>query len=203
MNQNKEYIFRIFDLFFGTILLLVLFPIILICIVSIKLAEPTEPVFFKQKRVGKNGRYFWMYKLRTMHSNSEKKLEELTSENEMSGPLFKIRNDPRVTSVGKILRKYSLDELPQLVNVLKGEMGIVGPRPPLIAEYNAYTTIEKQRLTINPGCTGPWQVSGRNNVDFHEMVQLDLKYICERSIALNVVIILKTIRRMTVDADGC
>ncbi len=128
-----------------------------------------------------------------MVNNAEEMLSDLLSQNEVSGAMFKMKDDPRVTWVGKFIRKTSIDELPQLWNVLKGEMSLVGPRPPLPREVEEYTTYDKQRLLVTPGCTGLWQVSGRSNIGFKEMVELDLKYIRERSILFDIKIILKTI----------
>ncbi|GAC91764.1 putative colanic biosynthesis UDP-glucose lipid carrier transferase [Anoxybacillus ayderensis] len=158
--------------------------------------DPKGPVFFKQIRVGKDGKQFYMYKFRSMVTDAETKLQELLKYNEVSGAMFKMKNDPRVTKVGRFIRKTSIDELPQLWNVLKGEMSLVGPRPPLPREVAQYTEYDKQRLLVTPGCTGLWQVSGRNDLGFNEMVELDLKYIRERSILYDLKIILKTIKIM-------
>jgi lipopolysaccharide/colanic/teichoic acid biosynthesis glycosyltransferase len=151
------------------------------------------PVFFKQIRIGKDGKEFNMYKFRSMVSNAEELLDELLNKNETSGAMFKMKNDPRVTRIGKFIRKTSIDELPQLLNVLKGEMSLVGPRPPLPREVEEYTTYDKQRLVVTPGCTGLWQISGRSNIGFSEMVELDLKYISQRSLLNDLKIIIKTI----------
>jgi len=166
----------------------------LIVAVLIKLEDPKGSVFFKQIRVGKNGKKFYMYKFRSMVSDAEEKLKDLLRYNEIEGAMFKIKEDPRVTRIGKFIRKTSIDELPQLWNVLKGEMSLVGPRPPLPREVANYTKYDMQRLLVIPGCTGLWQVSGRNNIGFKEMVELDLQYINNRSIILDFNILLKTIK---------
>ncbi|WP_017550931.1 sugar transferase [Heyndrickxia coagulans] len=165
----------------------------LIVAVLIKLEDPKGSVFFKQIRVGKNGKEFYMYKFRSMVSDAEEKLKDLLKYNEIEGAMFKIKEDPRVTKIGKFIRKTSIDELPQLWNVLKGEMSLVGPRPPLHREVKEYTDYDMQRLLVKPGCTGLWQISGRNDVGFHEMVELDIKYIRQRSLMFDLKIILKTI----------
>jgi lipopolysaccharide/colanic/teichoic acid biosynthesis glycosyltransferase len=166
----------------------------LIVAVLIKIEDPKGTVFFKQVRVGKNGKTFYMYKFRSMVSDAEEKLKDLLKYNEIEGAMFKLKEDPRVTKIGKFIRKTSIDELPQLWNVLKGEMSLVGPRPPLPREVKLYSEYDKQRLLVVPGCTGLWQVSGRNDLDFNEMVELDLKYIKERSIWYDVKIIIKTVK---------
>ncbi|URT70597.1 sugar transferase [Cytobacillus firmus] len=174
----------------GIILLSLLF---LIVAALIKLDDPKGSIFFSQKRVGKNGRQFNMYKFRSMVSNAEEKLQELLQYNEVSGAMFKMKDDPRITKIGKFIRKTSIDELPQLFNVLKGDMSLVGPRPPLPREVEEYSDYDKQRLLVAPGCTGLWQVSGRSNIGFKEMVDLDLMYIRKRSLLFDIKIILKTV----------
>lgn len=176
--------------FCGLVVLSILFVIIA---VLIKLEDPKGKVFFKQIRVGKDGKEFYMFKFRSMASDAEERLKELLAHNEVSGAMFKMKDDPRVTKIGKFIRKTSLDELPQLINVLKGEMSLVGPRPPLPREVAEYTSYDKQRLLVVPGCTGLWQVSGRSNIGFSEMVELDLLYIKERSIMKDIKIILRTV----------
>nr|WP_163182660.1 sugar transferase [Neobacillus sedimentimangrovi] len=194
INDSKFYLLskRIIDIFgaaCGIILLSFLFIIIGILI---KIEDPKGKIFFSQKRVGLNGRVFKMYKFRSMVSNAEEKLEELLKYNEVSGAMFKMKDDPRITKVGKFIRKTSIDELPQLFNVLKGDMSLVGPRPPLPREVAEYTDYDKQRLLVTPGCTGLWQVSARNSVGFAEMVELDLQYIQNRSFLFDMKIICKT-----------
>ncbi|MCM3216413.1 sugar transferase [Niallia taxi] len=193
-STTKSYLVlkRVLDCICSIIGLLVLIPVFIIVALIIKIEDPKGKVFFKQIRVGKNEKEFYMYKFRSMASDAEARLENLLSLNQASGAMFKMKDDPRVTRVGRFIRKTSIDELPQLINVLKGEMSLVGPRPPLTREVNQYSTYDKQRLLVVPGCTGLWQVSGRSNIGFAEMVELDLKYIRNRSIAFDLKIILKT-----------
>jgi lipopolysaccharide/colanic/teichoic acid biosynthesis glycosyltransferase len=174
---------------FGLVLFL---PIFLIVAVLNKLEDPRGPVFYKQTRVGKNGKEFKMYKFRSMVCDADQQLESLMHLNEVDGAMFKMKDDPRITKVGKFIRKTSIDELPQFWNVLRGDMSLVGPRPPLPGEVEEYTKYEKQRLLVTPGCTGLWQVSARNSVGFSEMVELDLKYIREQSIGKDILIIFRT-----------
>ncbi len=144
---------------------------------AIKLDSP-GPVFFKQKRVGRNGRIFNIYKFRTMYKDAEERKQELAVENEMNGFMFKMQNDPRITRVGRFLRKTSLDEFPQFINVIKGEMSLVGTRPPTLEEVRHYEPWHRRRISMKPGITGLWQVSGRNRInDFNQVVSLDLQYI--------------------------
>ena len=150
------------------------------------------PIFFKQDRVGKDERIFSMYKFRSMVVNAEELKKSLEKENEMSGPMFKIKKDPRITRVGRFIRKTSIDELPQLINVLKGDMSLVGPRPSLPKEVEAFEPWMKERLTVLPGLTCIWQVSGRNNIPFKEWMELDIKYVRERSYLLDLKLIFKT-----------
>ncbi len=197
IKMNDSYIYlickRIIDST-GAILGLILFAFLfLIIAVAIKLEDPKGPVFFSQTRVGKDGTEFKMYKFRSMVSNAEEVLKDLLKYNEVSGAMFKMKDDPRVTKVGKFIRKTSIDELPQLWNVLKGDMSLVGPRPPLPREVSDYTDYDKQRLLVTPGCTGLWQVSGRSNIGFNEMVELDLRYINERSFWFDLKILFKTV----------
>jgi lipopolysaccharide/colanic/teichoic acid biosynthesis glycosyltransferase len=185
---------RILDLFGASLGLLVSSPLLLIIAILIKLSDPKAGVIFKQVRIGLNGRHFHIYKFRTMVVNSEELLPELMSRNEIDGAMFKIKRDPRVTRIGRVLRKLSLDELPQLWNVLKNDMSLVGPRPALPWQVEQYTPYERQRLLVLPGCTGLWQVSGRNGLDFYQMVELDLEYIRRRNLWLDIVLLLKTVR---------
>lgn len=195
VNDRKGYLIakRLMDICGAIIGLVCLSWSFLIVAIFIKLEDPKGPVFFKQVRVGKDGKEFYMYKFRSMVTNAEELLESMLHLNETTGAMFKMKNDPRVTKVGRFIRKTSIDELPQLWNVLKGEMSLVGPRPPLPREVARYTEYDKQRLLVTPGCTGLWQVSGRSNVGFKEMVELDLQYIRKRSILLDVKIIFKTV----------
>lgn len=158
------------------------------------LIESPGPLFFKQKRVGKNGRFFYIYKFRSMYMDAEERKKELMAQNEMSGAMFKMTNDPRVTKVGKIIRATSIDEFPQFWNVFKGDMSLVGTRPPTVDEFREYSPYHKRRLSLKPGLTGMWQVSGRSNIkDFEEVVRMDLEYIDNWSIGLDIKIIMKTI----------
>ncbi|MDD4005306.1 MAG: sugar transferase [Elusimicrobiaceae bacterium] len=150
------------------------------------------PVFYKQKRVGRNGRIFNIYKFRTMVADADLKLDQLSHLNERAGQVFKIKNDPRVTRVGKWLRRLSIDEFPQFINVLRGEMSIIGPRPPTVGEYEQYSETAKQRLRVLPGITGLWQVSGRADLDFDEMLVLDFYYIEHWSLGMDLMIMLRT-----------
>ncbi|MEK4653928.1 MULTISPECIES: sugar transferase [Niallia] len=179
--------------FCGLVVLSILFIIIGLLI---KIEDPKGKVFFKQLRVGKDGKEFYMYKFRSMASDAEERLKELLELNEVSGAMFKMKDDPRVTKIGKFIRKTSIDELPQLFNVLKGEMSLVGPRPPLPREVAEYSSYDKLRLLVVPGCTGLWQVSGRNELGFQQMVELDIEYIKKRTILFDVKIILKTVKCM-------
>lgn len=156
--------------------------------------ESPGPVFFAQKRVGRNGRIFKMYKFRSMYADAEERKEELLDRNEMNGLMFKIEEDPRVTRVGKILRKTSLDEFPQFLNILKGDMSLVGTRPPTLDEFSQYSPYHKKRLSFRPGLTGMWQVSGRSDItDFEEIVRMDVEYIDNWSYLLDIKILLKTV----------
>lgn len=184
---------RVIDILGSLVGLLILCPIFLFVAYKIKREEPKGPVFFSQERIGKNGKVFKMYKFRSMCIDAENKLEDLLKHNEVDGAMFKMKEDPRVTKIGKFIRKTSIDELPQLVNVLRGDMSLVGPRPPLMREVVEYSLYDKQRLLVKPGCTGLWQVSGRNHVGFDEMVALDLKYISNQSLFLDLSIMIKTL----------
>lgn len=178
---------------FSFSLLVVLSPLLLLICIAIKLSDWRAPIIFKQVRVGKNETTFVMYKFRTMVPEADQLLGAYLHKNEIEGAMFKLKNDPRVTWIGRFLRKTSFDELPQLINVLKGEMALIGPRPPLEREVVSYSEEDKQRLCVMPGCTGLWQVSGRNELSFQEMVELDLYYINNLSWTLDLKIILKTI----------
>ncbi|MFC4683893.1 sugar transferase [Exiguobacterium sp. s149] len=184
---------RMFDIICALSGLIILAPLFLITAVLIKLEDIHSPVFFSQERVGKNEKRFRMYKFRSMVTDAEVLLNDLLHLNEAEGAMFKIKGDPRVTKIGKFIRATSIDELPQLLNVLKGDMSLVGPRPPLVKEVEVYTEYEKQRLIVIPGCTGLWQATERNNVGFKGMVKLDLLYIQKKSLIFDVVIIFKTI----------
>lgn len=168
-------------------------PLLFLITVAIRLDSP-GPVFVLQRRAGRGGRMFDMYKFRSMRTVSEEIPEELRASNEATGPMFKMREDPRITRVGRFLRRISLDEMPQVLNVLRGEMSFVGPRPPLPREIPGYDELQRRRLTVKPGITGLWQVSGRSLLTFEEMLKLDVRYIQKRSLLLDVVILLKTVR---------
>ncbi|PKF89905.1 multidrug MFS transporter [Bacillus sp. BA3] len=184
---------RSIDIIGSLIGLMILSPIILLIAILIKIEDPKGPIFFKQVRVGKNEIEFQMYKFRSMVSDAEERLKDLLALNEVSGAMFKMKEDPRITKIGKFIRKTSIDELPQLWNVLKGDMSLVGPRPPLLREVVEYSSYDKQRLLVIPGCTGLWQVSGRSNLNFDQMVMLDLKYIEDRTFWFDFKIIIKTV----------
>ena len=204
VRTNRYYLFikRGVDILGSIIGLILAFPIMIIVMILIKLEDPKGPIFFKQIRSGMNGSTFEMYKFRSMYVDAEDRLEELMHLNEQSGPVFKITNDPRITRIGKFIRKTSLDELPQLLNVLKGEMSIVGPRPALPRETIQYTPYQMQRLLVKPGITCIWQVSGRNNIEFEEWVELDLEYIQKRSVLLDMKLILMTIPALLGDKNA-
>ncbi len=181
------------DILFSTLALLVLFPVLLVVAVVIFLDDPHGSPIFSQIRIGRNGKPFRLYKFRSMIVNAESRLEELLGENEMDGPVFKIKQDPRITKVGKFIRKTSIDELPQLINILKGDMSIVGPRPALPREVEQYTERQRQRLFVTPGLTCFWQVHPhRNDLSFDEWMELDIKYLKERSFWVDWMLIFKT-----------
>jgi exopolysaccharide biosynthesis polyprenyl glycosylphosphotransferase len=172
--------------------LLLLAPLLIAVALAIKLSS-RGPVVFRQERTGLRGRPFTLLKFRTMVAGADQLLESLRERNEADGPLFKLRHDPRVTRVGRFLRRYSIDELPQLVNVLKGEMSLVGPRPPLASEVALYEEWQLDRLEVRPGITGLWQVSGRSELSFEDYIRLDLFYVENWSIAYDLFILSKTI----------
>ena len=183
---------RALDILFCALALLVLWPVFAVIALAVRLDTP-GPVLFKQSRVGRDGEEFWFYKFRSMVSDAEALRHLLEMQNERSGPVFKMKNDPRITRVGRVLRKFSLDELPQLINVLKGDMSLVGPRPALPRETALYTARQRQRLICLPGVTGLWQVSGRASLTFERSIELDLYYIESQSIALYFRILLLTV----------
>lgn len=196
-NQwGYDLIKRIIDLVFGCLGLVFISPILLWVAYKIHKEDPNGSVIFKQKRVGRNGQLFTMYKFRSMCVNAEEQLGDLLDKNEIKGAMFKIQEDPRVTEFGKFIRRTSLDELPQLLNVIKGDMSLIGPRPPLQREVAEYTQYDMQRLLVKPGCSGLWQVSGRNDVHFEEMVEFDIDYIQKRGIRYDISLIFKTIKVM-------
>ena len=183
---------RLFDLTVAIVALTLSLPLMLVVAILLRLDSP-GPVFIRQDRLGKDTHPFKMFKFRTMRINSEQIPRDLINENESSGPLFKMRNDPRITRVGRLLRRGSIDELPQLFNVVLGQMSLVGPRPPLTRELEGYDLIQRQRLCVCPGLTGLWQVSGRSNLPFEEMVRLDLLYIKNRSFIYDLKLLIKTV----------
>ena len=193
-NQNRyEKIKRFFDICLSSAALVVLSPLLLVIAILIYL-EDKGPVIYSQTRIGKDGRAFKLYKFRSMCVDAYEKLKDLQELNERDGPVFKIKNDPRVTKVGKFIRKTCIDELPQLVNIIKGDMSIVGPRPPLPNEVEQYNSYQKQRLLVVPGLTCYWQIQKGEETTFDEWVELDLKYIKERSILLDFRLILLTFK---------
>ncbi|MFC6295354.1 sugar transferase [Lactiplantibacillus daoliensis] len=196
-RQHKRYGYRAikrgFDFLASLAGLVILFPLFLLVAIAIKIEDPKGSVFYSQIRLGKNQTPFKMYKFRSMVSNADELLTRLLNQNEIDGAMFKMHDDPRVTKTGRFIRKYSIDELPQLLNVLLGQMSLVGPRPPLPREVEEYTDYDKQRLTVKPGCTGLWQATVRNSVGFDEMVKLDLIYISRRSIGFDLYVIIKTL----------
>jgi exopolysaccharide biosynthesis polyprenyl glycosylphosphotransferase len=191
-NESQLALKRLLDIAVSMTTLFIAAPIILLVSLAIRFSSPGS-VFFKQKRIGLNGRMFTLYKFRTMINDAHARRSEVEHLNEMTGPVFKSRSDPRVTPVGRILRKFSLDELPQLWNVFKGDMSLVGPRPPIPEEVAEYHRWHRRRLSMKPGLTCLWQVSGRNNVDFDRWMQMDLQYIDNWSPSLDLKILLRTI----------
>jgi exopolysaccharide biosynthesis polyprenyl glycosylphosphotransferase len=192
-SKSFPYYFtkRVIDICGSLIGITLLSPVIILTIIAIKL-DSKGPIIFSQERVGKNGKLFKMYKFRSMVTNAEKLLVKLKDKNEMSGPMFKMKEDPRITRVGKFIRKTSLDELPQLFNVIKGNMSLVGPRPNLPAEVAKFSSYHKLKLHAKPGLTCYWQVMGRNTIGFEDWMKLDVKYIEERTIWVDIKLIIRT-----------
>ncbi|MBT1142301.1 sugar transferase [Lactiplantibacillus argentoratensis] len=193
-RYGYRFVKRGFDILASLMGLILLSPLFLIVAIAIKVDDPRGKVFYSQIRLGRDERPFRMFKFRSMVSNADKLMTQLTEENEVTGAMFKMREDPRVTRVGRIIRKYSIDELPQLINVVIGSMSLVGPRPPLPQEVSKYTEYDKQRLLIKPGCTGLWQATVRNGVGFDEMVRLDLIYVKRQSSLYDLWILLLTVK---------
>ena len=184
---------RAFDIIVSLIMLLLLLPLFIIVSIVIVIDDPHAGPIFKQQRVGRHGAEFTMYKFRTMVANAEQLKDKLRDQNEMDGPVFKIKDDPRITRVGKFLRITSIDELPQLINVLRGDMSLVGPRPPLPDEVAQYDDYERLRLVVTPGLTCLWQISdNRNDIPFEDWVEMDLEYIQNRTFLNDIKIMLKT-----------
>jgi len=194
LRSRRKYckLRRAQDIFLSVLALLILWPVMLLVALAVVI-DSRGGVFFAQDRVGRDGKIFRFYKFRSMIPDAEAKLDELLEQNEMEGPAFKMKNDPRITRVGKFIRKTSLDELPQLWNILKGDMSIVGPRPPLPREVEEYGEYERQRLLVTPGLTCYWQIQPhRNDLSFDEWVELDVAYIRDSSFATDWKIIFKT-----------
>lgn len=184
---------RIIDYGLGAAALTILAPLLFLLAISIKMGSP-GPILFKQARIGKNGRSFNILKFRSMYEDAESRLEKLLTNNESSRVMFKMTNDPRITPIGKVLRKYSIDELPQILNVLRGEMSLVGPRPPVLRELEFYQAWHYSRFDTLPGMTGLWQVSGRSDIsDFDQVAKMDIEYISNWNLFSDIKIILKTI----------
>ena len=199
LRSHRRYwvLRRTQDIVFSLLALILLAPLALVISLAIVLDSPGDGAIFQQRRVGRDGKLFWLYKFRTMCPDAEEQLNELLSQNQMDGPVFKIKGDPRITWVGRFLRKTSLDELPQLLNVLQGDMSIVGPRPALPREVELYSDYQRQRLYVTPGLSCYWQIAPhRNEMSFDEWVALDLKYIQERSFWVDWKIIFLTVRAM-------
>lgn len=190
-RRGYYFLKRTMDVFCSLMGLIVLSPILLVVGIAIKL-ESKGPVIFSQERIGKGGETFKIYKFRSMVANAEELKEKLNSKNEMSGPMFKMKEDPRVTKIGKFMRKTSIDELPQLLNVLKGEMSLVGPRPSLPKEVINFEDWMLERLEVKPGLTCYWQVSGRNDIDFEDWMKLDIKYVRERNLLIDIKLVFRT-----------
>ena len=187
---------RAFDFAISLVLIVLLLPLFMVLALAVKLSSPGT-IFYRWRVVGEGGRPFIGYKFRSMYSNADELKQKLQSLNEMSGPMFKLTNDPRVTRVGSFLRRYSLDELPQIYSVLKGDMSLVGPRPPLVTEYVQFTEYQKQKLAVKPGITCLWQINGRNDIrDFDDWVRLDLEYIHKWSLQLDFWILARTAREV-------
>jgi len=202
--QRKSVLYRFMkrgmDIVASCIGLAVLSPVFLATAIAIKL-DDGGPVFFSQLRAGKDGKDFKFYKFRSMRTDAEELFAQMQAQNEQTGNAFKIKDDPRITKVGKFIRKYSIDELPQLVNIIKGDMSIVGPRPILSHQMAACSSYEKQRLNVRPGLTCIWQISGRADIEWEQWVELDLKYIREMNMLTDLAIILKTVP-VVLSGDG-
>ena len=184
---------RLIDIVGSLCGIILLSPLFLIVAILIKLEDPKGKVFFAQERNGKYPKTFKMYKFRSMVHNAEDLLKDLMDRNEQTGPVFKINDDPRITKVGKVIRRTSIDELPQLFNVLKGDMSLVGPRPPIPHEVDQYNSYQMQRLLVTPGLTCFWQAYGRSNLSFDDWMDMDMKYIKRRNIFLDIKLIVKTV----------
>ncbi len=204
LNAYEQMLKRIIDLIGGLVGCILSSPIMLVTAIAIKLDSP-GPVIFKQIRVGQNGRHFMIYKFRSMYIDAEERKKELMVQNEIAGGvMFKMKDDPRITRVGKVIRKFSIDELPQFFNVVQGTMSLVGTRPPTVDEVEKYQRNQWRRISIKPGITGMWQISGRSNVkNFDEIVEMDLDYIDNWSLALDIKILFKTVFVLLKHNDAC
>jgi exopolysaccharide biosynthesis polyprenyl glycosylphosphotransferase len=188
----ETFLKRLLDVALACFGLIALLPVWLAIVIAIR-RDSSGPAIFVQERVGQHGRRFRFYKFRSMYVDAEERLDEVLTHNEIDGPVFKIRNDPRVTGVGAFLRRTSLDELPQLVNVLRGDMSLVGPRPPLPREVEQYRPSDAVRLTVKPGLTCLWQISGRSNVSFEQWMEYDRQYVRNLSLWLDLSILIRTV----------
>lgn len=204
-RRGYRVVKRGFDIVFsGAVIAVAAVPSALLCL-AIRLESPGSPIYsqIRMGRIDKDGTLhpFKMYKFRSMYADADERLKDLLDQNEVEGAMFKMKDDPRVTRIGRFIRKHSIDEFPQFINVFLGQMSVVGPRPPLPREIPEYDTEDLVRLTVKPGLTGPWQVSGRNDLSFKEMVVLDREYITKRSIAYDLLLIAKTVG-VVVSGDG-
>lgn len=205
LHSHRAYwaIKRAQDVFFSAIAIVILSPVMLITMLAILIDDPHGSPIYVQDRVGRDGKIFRFYKFRSMYKNADQMLDLLMDENEMDGPVFKIKHDPRITRVGQFIRKTCIDELPQLFNILKGDMSIVGPRPALPREVEQYTDYERQRLYVTPGLTCYWQtMPDKNSISFSDWMELDLKYIQERSFLVDWKIIFRTVK-VVLRKEGC
>lgn len=192
--RGKEFAKRTFDVVSSICGIVLLSPVLAACALIVKLSDPHGPVIFKQTRVGKNGKLFTMYKFRSMYADAEERKKELEKFNESGGPTFKMKNDPRIYPMGHFLRKFSLDELPQLFNILRGDMSVVGPRPPIPSEVAEYLPWHKMRLSVTPGLTCFWQVSGRSDIEFEDWMRLDNKYVRHGNFTTDLQLVAKTFK---------
>jgi lipopolysaccharide/colanic/teichoic acid biosynthesis glycosyltransferase len=183
---------RLLDILGATAAIVIAAPIMVVAVIAVRLETP-GPVFFRQYRLGRNGRPFLLYKIRSMTASAPDIRDSLEDDNEASGPVFKIKADPRITRVGRVLRKYSIDEMPQLFHVLFGQMSLVGPRPPIPAEVERYEPWQTERLAVKPGLTCIWQVSGRSDIGFDEWIRMDIEYVRNRNLWLDIKLLLLTI----------
>ena len=191
------------DVILSSLALVVLSPVMLATAIAIVVDDPSAGPVFSQERIGRNGKPFKFYKFRSMYRDADERLAELKERNEIAGAMFKMKEDPRVTKIGKFIRKHSIDEFPQFVNVFLGQMSVVGPRPPLPNEVAEYTEFDLQRLAVKPGITGWWQVTDRNDTDFDGMVRRDLEYIAKRGPITDLKIVLLTVVEVFTGGGAC